>query len=81
MSADGLGFVASLSQRSDICGEGGWVSSEISVSSDEMGPSLTSMATASAVHTLEVTSIRTLTVVFIGGLGWLVETSSDRKMN
>ena len=48
--------------RSDTCREGGRVSSEISESSDEMGPSLTSMA---VVHTLEVSSIRALTVLFI----------------
>jgi hypothetical protein len=38
------------------------VSSEISESSDEMGPLLMSIA---AVHTLEVASIRALTVLFI----------------
>jgi len=56
--------------RSDTCREGGRVSSEISESSDddETGPLLTSMATARAVHTLEVSSIRSLTVLFIVGL-------------
>jgi hypothetical protein len=42
-------------------------SRELSESSHEIGPSLTSMAVAST-HTLEVSSIRVLTAVFIGGL-------------
>jgi len=41
------------------------VSNEISESSDEMGTSLTSMA---VVYTLEVSSIRALTVLLIVGL-------------
>jgi len=55
------------------------VSSELSESSDdddETRPLLTSMA----VHTLEVSCIRALTILFIVGLDWEVETSSDTKM-
>jgi len=83
MSADLAGFVGGggglslLLLRSDTCG-GGLVSSEISESpdDDETGPSLTSMA----VHTLEVSCIRSLTIIFIVGLDWEVETSSNSKM-
>jgi hypothetical protein len=80
-SADLAGFVGGGGELSlllsDTCGEGGLVSSEISESSDdETGPSLTSMA----VDTLEVSCIRSLAVLFIVGLDWELETSSDRKM-
>jgi len=76
MSADLAGFVGGLLllrlllllRRSDTCGEGGRVSSELSESSDEIGPSLTSMAVAASAHTLQVASIRELTALFIVGL-------------